>query len=47
MKVRTFKEISKELENIEFNPTDKNVVTGEAYEDWTKTKFIKVVDNKE
>ena len=44
MKIRSFKELYNELIKVGFVETDKNIVTGEEYEDWNKSRFIEAID---
>lgn len=46
MEVRSFEELYNELIKVDFIETDKNVVTGEEYEDWIKEKFRRGIDNE-
>lgn len=44
MKVRSFAEIFNDLKDIDFEAIEENVVTGEEYECWVKSRFIENVD---
>ena len=45
MRIRSFKELCRDLIKIDFTKTNKNIVTGEEYEDWNKSRFIKAINN--
>lgn len=47
MKIRSFEEIYNDLIDIKFEPSGDNVITGEEYEDWIKTRFMTAVDSTE
>lgn len=47
MKIRSFEEIYNDLMDINFEPIGENVITGEEYEDWIKTRFITAIDSTE
>lgn len=46
MEVRTFKQIEKDLIDIDFVKSD-NVITGEDYEDWVKSRFRHLTEEEQ
>lgn len=46
MEVRTFKQIEKDLIDIGFVKSD-NVITGEDYEDWVKSRFRHLTEEEQ
>lgn len=46
MKIRTFEQIAKDLENIGFVKAD-NAITGEDYEEWVRSRFRHLTEEEQ
>lgn len=46
-RIRSFKELYKDIADIDFDVNKETVITGEEYEDWVKEKFRDLTSEEE